>query len=400
MPCRKGGALALNSGFVSTDGTIFSLNGRPFCLVGANNYYLGFAPDSMVKPVFDLAFQMGLNVLRTWAFLDCGIAEPNSTPANAKDGVFFHYWNTAAGRPDFNDGPNGLERLDRTVALAEQYDIRLILPLVNYWDDFGGVKQYVEWFGLSGRYQFYKSPDARQAYQRYLEHLLLRVNTRTGRRYRDEPAILAWELANEPRCVDDDGNSLRHGTDTLLDWVQEMSGYIKSLDPNHLVAVGDEGYFRRRFSFGRALYNGSFGVDCERLLGIATVDLGTCHLYPNFAGSKDSVGFGGRWIREHLEVGRRAGKPMIIEEYGWKSGGSDAAAENASRNSAFRTWLDQIVRSDGAGALVWMIASVDADGQRYPDYDRYTIYSARDAPSILEHTRIVAAANRKADVQA
>jgi endo-1,4-beta-mannosidase len=91
---------------------------------------------------------------------------------------------------------------------------------------------------------------------------------------------------------------------------------------------------------------------------------------------------------------------MIIEEYGWKGGGSDAAAENASRNSAFRTWLDQIVRSDGAGALVWMIASVDADGQRYPDYDRYTIYSAQDAPSIVEHSRIVAAANRKADVQA
>jgi len=32
------------------------------------------------------------------------------------------------------------------------------------------------------------------------------------------PAILAWELANEPRC----------DRDTLVDWVREMSGWVKS----------------------------------------------------------------------------------------------------------------------------------------------------------------------------
>ncbi|MBV9500977.1 MAG: cellulase family glycosylhydrolase [Acidobacteriaceae bacterium] len=383
-----GGNLLSSSGFVRPDGQEFLLDGRPFRLVGGNNYYLGFEADSMVESVFELATQMGLNVLRTWAFVDCGEANSGLTPANAKNGVFFHYWDSDAGKPAFNDGPNGLERLDRTIALAEKSGIRLILPLVNYWDDFGGMKQYLSWFGLSGQSQFYRNPSVTQAYRDYAEHLLLRVNTRTGRQYKDEPAILAWELANEPRCIADDGRPLPDGADTLTGWVEEMSAYLKSIDPNHLVAVGDEGYFRRSLAGGHALYNGSFGVDCERLLGVPTIDFGTCHLYPTFAGNEDAVEFGGNWIREHIEAGQRANKPMVIEEYGWKVDSSDTGGSGtASRDAVFQIWLNQVVQSDGAGALVWMIAGLMADGQRYPDYDHYTVYAAQDVPSILAYSR-------------
>ena len=331
------------------------LGAQPFRVAGANNYYLGFETDAMVQPVFDLARQMGLNTLRTWAFLDC------LAPAN---GVCFHYLNVATGAPDFNDGPDGLERLDRTIFFAQQQGIRLILPLVNYWDDFGGANQYLEWFGLTGRDQFYRHPAVKQAYRNYVEHLLLRVNTRTGRQYRDEPAILAWELANEPRC---EGTG---GVATLLGWVDEMSSFIRSLDTNHLIGVGDEGYFRRAFSFGRNLYNGSFGVDCEALLQLRGIDFGTCHLYPAYAPDEDSAVFGARWIREHIEAGRRAGKPMLIEEYGVKFD-----APGAGRANVFKTWLDQVEASQGAGALVWMIAATRADGTLYPDYDGYTVYA-------------------------
>ncbi|HVW84793.1 MAG TPA: hypothetical protein VHB50_08925, partial [Bryobacteraceae bacterium] len=184
---RKDMDMPLDPGFVTFHGSAFTLGGEPFRIAGANNYYLGFESDAMVRPVFELASQMGLNALRTWAFLDCGAAVPGATPANAKDGVYFQYLNTATGKPDFNDGPNGLERLDRTIFLAEQHSIRLILPLINYWDDFGGVNQYLQWFGLTGRDQFYRAPQVKAAYRNYVEHLLLRVNTRTGRQYRDEP---------------------------------------------------------------------------------------------------------------------------------------------------------------------------------------------------------------------
>jgi mannan endo-1,4-beta-mannosidase len=177
--------------------------------------------------------------------------------------------------------------------------------------------------------------------------------------------------------VDSAGNPLSDGIDTLLEWVDEMSSFIRSLDSNHLIGVGDEGYFRHTFAFGNKLYNGSFGVDCERLLGIPTVDFGTCHLYPDFAPADSPAAFGASWAREHIEAGHRANKPMILEEYGLKidSGGP-------SRETVFQTWLDQVVASQGAGALVWMIASTTADGQRYPDFDHYTVYSVEDAPVI------------------
>ena len=38
-----------------------------------------------------------------------------------------------------------------------------------------------------------------QAYKSYVKTILKRTNTYTGLLYSEEPAIFAWELANEPR---------------------------------------------------------------------------------------------------------------------------------------------------------------------------------------------------------
>src|SRR5207302_8904387 len=90
-------------GFVRANGNQFTLAGQPFRVAGANNYYLGFGSDSMVESVFELAVKMGFTTLRTWGFLDCGATAP-------ADGICFQYLNSDTGKPDFNDGPTGLER--------------------------------------------------------------------------------------------------------------------------------------------------------------------------------------------------------------------------------------------------------------------------------------------------
>ena len=346
----------------------FDDNGSRFKLAGANNYYLAFASHSMNRAVLDAAKQMGLNVLRVPAFLDCKPASPGTVPEGAWRGVFFQYWDLETHRPELNIGENGLERLDRLIADAEQAGIRLILPLVNHWPDFGGMDRYVEWFHAASRDAFYTNPGIREAYQSYVSQILARKNTVTGRIYKDEPAILAWELANEPRC------DARGGGAILLEWVGGMSGWIKQNDPNHLLGVGDEGFW------------GKHGVDCEAFLNVPDIDFGTFHLYPQAWKQRDPLSFGLRWIEQHLAAGRSAGKPMLLEEYGMTVGGRRGLSSASERDGIYRAWLRSVLEQEGAGDLAWMIASTDDEtGEPYPDYDRFTLYGDADAPSIRAH---------------
>ena len=48
---------------------------------------------------------------------------------------------------------------------------------------------------------------------------------------------MAWELMNEPRCSGDfSASKLQH-------WIERSAEFLKSVDPNHLVTVGTEGFF-------------------------------------------------------------------------------------------------------------------------------------------------------------
>ena len=335
----------------------FDDNGSRFKIVGANNYYAAFATHAMRGAVLRAAKQMGLNVLRCPAFLDA-----------TWRGAYFQSWNPATNCPEVNVGESGLERLDHLIADVEQLGIRLILPLVNHWPDFGGMDRYVEWFRAASRDDFYRHPGIRAAYQSYVGQLLTRKNTVTGRVYRDEPAILAWELANEPRC------DARAGSAILLEWVREMSRWIKHCDPNHLLGVGDEGFF------------GKHGVDCHAFLNVPDIDFGTFHLYPQAWKQRDPLSFGLRWIEQHLAAGRSAGKPMLLEEYGMTVGGRRGLSSASERDEIYRAWLRSVSEQEGAGDLAWMIASTDDEnGEMYLDYDRFTFYCDADVPSICAH---------------
>ena len=332
-------------------------NRSRFKIVGANNYYAAFATHSMRRAVLDAAKQMGLNVLRCPAFLDADWR-----------GGYFQSWNSATNRPEVNAGEDGLQRLDHLVADAEQAGIRLILPLVNHWPDFGGMDRYVEWFHAASRDAFYTDPAIRGAYQSYVEQVLTRTNTVTGLPYKDEPSILAWELANEPRCDARDGGAI------LLEWVRDMSRWIKQNDPNHLLGVGDEGFF------------GKHGVDCCAFLNVPDIDFGTFHLYPQAWKQRDPLPFGLRWIEQHLATGRSAGKPMLLEEYGITVGGRRGLSSANERDDIYRAWLRSVLELEGAGDLAWMIASTDDEtDDPYPDYDHFTFYSDADVPSIRAH---------------
>ena len=297
---------------------------------------------------------MGANAIRVWAFL-----EAESAPTAG--GVAFQYFENGCIR--INDGPQGLERLDALIAAAEEFGLALILPLVNYWPDFGGMPMYLRWLGLPGDVAvFYSSPEARRAYRTWVEHVLTRRNTITGRLYPEEPAIFAWELANEPRC------QIPGGREILLDWTADMGALVKRLDPVHLLALGDEGFFCRKGS--GHLYDGAYGVDFEAVLALEEIDFGTYHFYPQQWGLDGNLEFAEQWIVDHITAGKRAKKPVVLEEYGLKIDGYrvNSALE---RDRWLRCWRELVQQMDGGGTLVWMLGCDAPDTSAYRD--SYTI---------------------------
>lgn len=130
------------SDFVKRSGADLRLHGRLFRFAGTNNYYLMYKSRFMVDDVLERAADSGFAVVRTWGFLDIGNQDGSNSIRGKADGVYFHYWDPAAGAPAFNDGPDGLQHLDYVIAKAGELGLKLVIPLVNNWDDFGGMDQY------------------------------------------------------------------------------------------------------------------------------------------------------------------------------------------------------------------------------------------------------------------
>jgi mannan endo-1,4-beta-mannosidase len=164
-----------------------------------------------------------------------------------------------------------------------------------------------------------------------------------------------------------------------------MSTFIKSLDSNHMVSVGDEGFLNGGGSHWA--YQANDGVDNEALTALPAIDFGTFHMYPEDWGAK--LEWGEKWIVDHLEVGRRVGKPMVLEEYGAKVGRENGNLGPVvkgwpERRRAYRRWNELMLTGGGNGFMPWMLAGIDEDKPRYPDYDRYVFYKDDETGAIMK----------------
>lgn len=360
--------------------TSFEADGAPLCFVGTNNYYLAYKPRVMVDDVLEAASAMGLKVVRTWGFIDRGSLDgsvPSVDGDGTKEGVYFQAWDPSERRATFNDGPTGLQRLDYALAKAGQLGLKIVVVLTNNWHEFGGMDQYLAWYGLTSHQDFYTSPLARQAYQAWLSHLVLRVNSVTGRAYRDDPTIFAWELGNEPRGIAGTPSAV------LTRWAADMSGYLKALDPNHLVAVGDEGFLAGPGAHWT--YHADNGVDHRALTALPSIDYGTFHLYPETWGT--GFGWSEHWIDDHLSLARELGKPTVLEEYGVKVT-RDALGRvsdgQVARLERYAAWNERVLAHGGNGTMFWLLAGRDSQrGGVYEDYDHFSVYRGDPAARLL-----------------
>jgi mannan endo-1,4-beta-mannosidase len=212
-------------------------------------------------------------------------------------------------------------------------------------------------------------PKIKAAFKRYIKEIVTR--------YKDSPAVFAWELGNEPRCGADGVRNLPRsancGPETLASWISEMSAYIKSIDCNHLVTWGGEGEFHR-VSDDWA-YNGADGGDFEHEIAIPTIDFGTFHSYPDWWSK--TVEWTDQWIRDHAAAGRAAGKPVVHEEYGWLTPDKrleyTGRVDNRTRVEVEGGWQKTTVEEKLAGSMYWQYGYSSYSYGKNHD-DGFTIY--------------------------
>ncbi|KAI9051761.1 hypothetical protein LZ554_004029 [Drepanopeziza brunnea f. sp. 'monogermtubi'] len=385
-------------GFPYAQGPNFMLDGEPFLFAGSNAYWLPFINSPAdVEQTLKEARRAGQKVIRTWAFGDQNETYiPGGLPRyGVNASVYFQSWKD--GQATINTGPNGLQVLDQVVKLAEDNDLKLIMALTNNWADYGGMDVYTVNLGGTYHDDFYHVPEIIAAFKTYAGAVV--------ERYKDSPAIFAWELANEPRCNADGTRNLPRspGTNctakTLEAWYRDTASFIKSVDEHHMVTWGGEGGFLEEGATDWA-YNGADGGDFYAELALPEMDFGTFHLYPDWWSK--SVSWADQWIVDHGVAQQRLQKPVLFEEYGWLSPEQrlanlgTVAPENETRVAVMGGW-QKLSLEQGMADMYWQFGLCGLSfGCSHND--GFTIYqnNAEEAtPLVFDHAKAVNAANSK-----
>ena len=342
--------------FVRAVGTHFELAGRPFRVTGVNNHYLTYASKSEVTRVLDAAVAMHANVVRTFLQPVIGSLD-GATPtiwdwksrSDASDlgvnGAYLLYWDSAKSEMAVNTGPNGFQKIDFLIDECRKRGLKLILAFLDFWAYTGGAQQMRAWYGSDDWYTFFfVDPRTRRDYKAWVQQVLTRVNPLTKTAYRDETAIFAWDLMNEPNA---------RPAAALDAWLAEMSAFVKTIDSNHLLASG----------------HGNVG-DRPTDLHVAGLDFTTWHGYPLYQ-KLSPAGFN-TLINKFCALAKAANKPVLLEEFGY-------ARSNPDQVAAYQMWLDTMRQNpDCAGWLVWRLVGRQDNG-RYPvDNDPHSQFDVHE----------------------
>jgi mannan endo-1,4-beta-mannosidase len=268
-----------------------------------------------------------------------------------------------------------LRGLDLVLTRAAHHGVKLVLTLGNFWDAYGGARQYVAWSGLpapqEGDPRFFTERAVVEHYKQHVIHMLERVNTFDGRRYGEHPAVLAWELLNEPR-----GTGLDRGGEAMRAWVDELGAVVKAHAPGHLVGTGEEGLDTSLEGYDGDFWRGvphaslfEASGSFRRNTASPFIDFGSAHFYPEHWGipRRWTASAGARWISEHAAIASELGKPLFLGEFGLLNRGAFPLDE---RRAIYRGWLLCAWRAGVGGVAPWMFAY----DTRPDEWDGFTFY--------------------------
>ena len=352
--------------FVQTKQHQFFLDSKPYYYIGANYWYgsnLGLQKDRQkgferLRRELDFLKSKGINNLRVLAAAEgdglVNGVERVGPPLQTEKGKF---------------NATVLNGIDILLNEMSERNMKAVLFFSNNWEWSGGFLQYLRWNGLIDDSvfrrklawdemrdyvsKFYTCDACKKDYLKQVEFILNRINKVSGKKYIDEPAIMAWELANEPRPMRPSAN------EAYKKWISEVAAFIKSKDKNHLVTIGHEGYM------------GTESLELfEQVHANKNVDYLTIHIWPkNWSWFQPAtmendfsqvISKTEGYINGHVDIAEKLSKPLVIEEFGLPRDhhSFDITATTKLRDRYYQYIFDrwkQSVDSNGvvAGANFW-----------------------------------------------
>ncbi|HMN46620.1 MAG TPA: cellulase family glycosylhydrolase [Povalibacter sp.] len=360
-PEAPAGSSQAATDFVSIEGTQFRLRGKPYYFVGTNIWYgayLGSAGATgdreRLTRELDQLKAHGVTNIRV-----LGLSEASELKRAVRPAI-----TTSPGHYD----EELLAGLDFFLAEMGKRDMKAVVYLNNFWQWSGGMSQYVAWFtgrpvldpDVTGDWDgfmdnsagFYAIEAAQAAFRDAIKVLITRRNTVTGRLYSEDPTIMSWQLANEPRPGSDASGAAN--AQVFSRWIDETAAYIESLAPQQLVSTGNEGWMGA--AGDKALY-----VESHKS---AHIDYLTYHLWaPNWSWFDpqrpaetydDAWGKANDYLNWHIDAAQQLGKPIVLEEFGMNRDGGAFSPDASTRyrDRYYRAIFDVLYQRAAAGAPV------------------------------------------------
>ena len=310
----------IHAQFVTVKDGHFVRDGKPYYYVGTNFWYgaiLGSEGQGGDRKrlcrELDAMKRMGIDNLRILVGSD------------GERGVKTKVEPTLQIRPGvYND--TILAGLDYLMLEMGRRHMVAVLYLNNSWEWSGGYAFYLEQAGagrqprpnedgypayMQAMSKYATNAKAHQLFYDYVRFILTRTNRFTGVKYVDDPAIMSWQIGNEPRAFS------KEALPAFEKWLVEASALIRSLDPNHLISIGSEGAWGCENDF-----------ECyERICADRNVDYCNIHLWPyNWSWARqdhliEDLGVSCQntkdYIDRHLAICDRLQKPLVMEEFGY-----------------------------------------------------------------------------------
>jgi len=320
VACAEKKSAAAAGPFVQREGVSFLLEGKEYRFVGTNFWYgaiLGSEGQGGDRQrlcrELDRLHELGLDNLRILVGSD------------GQRGVTTKVEPTLQVAPgQYND--TILAGLDYLLQQMGQRGMKAVLYLNNSWEWSGGYGYYLEQAGagkqprpnedgyqkfMTAMAQYALNEKAHELFYQYVRDIIGRTNRYTRVAYADDPAIMAWQIGNEPRAFSDEAK------EPFAQWLSEASALIRSLDKNHLISIGSEGIWGCEND--TVLY--------ERISSDPNIDYMNAHIWPynwNWAkrdSLQENIGRAcqnsSEYLKEHIRLARKLEKPLVIEEFGY-----------------------------------------------------------------------------------